>query len=75
MILWRGLADQCSPWGVNDPDVGSRVVLTDPWDPENSEFTWFSDGRTDYTDTRGSKYSSTASVPMPSVKSFRVNMS
>ncbi|KAI1369752.1 extracellular elastinolytic metallo proteinase [Xylaria arbuscula] len=41
------------PWGVNDPDVGSRTLLTDPWDPENSEFTWFSDGTTDYTDTRG----------------------
>ncbi|KAI0191948.1 fungalysin metallopeptidase [Xylaria flabelliformis] len=41
------------PWGVNDPDVGSRTVLTDPWDPKNSEFTWFSDGTTKYTDTRG----------------------
>lgn len=41
------------PWGTNDPDVGSRTVLTDPWDPENSEFGWFSDGNTDYTDTRG----------------------
>lgn len=45
-----------SPWGTNDPDVGSRTVLTDPWDPENSEFGWFSDGTTDYTDTRGSTY-------------------
>ncbi|KAI1183416.1 extracellular elastinolytic metallo proteinase [Nemania serpens] len=41
------------PWGINDPDVGSRVVLTDPWDAKNSEFTWFSDGTTKYTDTRG----------------------
>ncbi|KAI0878673.1 extracellular elastinolytic metallo proteinase [Hypoxylon argillaceum] len=41
------------PWGVNDPDVGSRVVLTDPWDTVNSAFTWFSDGSTKYTDTRG----------------------
>ncbi|KAI1174688.1 extracellular elastinolytic metallo proteinase [Nemania sp. FL0916] len=41
------------PWGINDPDVGSRTVLTDPWDTKNSEFTWFSDGTTKYTDTRG----------------------
>ncbi|KAI0535457.1 extracellular elastinolytic metallo proteinase [Xylaria digitata] len=41
------------PWGVNDPDVGSRTVLTDPWDAVNSEFTWFGDGSTSYTDTRG----------------------
>ncbi|KAJ2996782.1 hypothetical protein NUW58_g863 [Xylaria curta] len=41
------------PWGVNDPDVGSRTVLTNPWDPVNSEFTWFGDGTTSYTDTRG----------------------
>ncbi|KAI1131112.1 extracellular elastinolytic metallo proteinase [Nemania abortiva] len=41
------------PWGVNDPDVGSRTVLTDPWDTVNSPFTWFSDGSTSYTDTRG----------------------
>ncbi|KAI3328737.1 extracellular elastinolytic metallo proteinase [Ustulina deusta] len=41
------------PWGVNDPDVGSRTVLTDPWDSVNSAFTWFSDGTTSYTDTRG----------------------
>lgn len=49
-------SDRRSPWGVNDPDVGSRVVLTDPWDTVNSAFTWFSDGSTKYTDTRGSKY-------------------
>ncbi|KAI0505734.1 extracellular elastinolytic metallo proteinase [Xylaria bambusicola] len=41
------------PWGINDPDVGSRTVLEDPWDPENSEFTWFGDGTTSYTSTRG----------------------
>jgi len=41
------------PWGVNDPNEGSRTVLTDPWDTKNSEFTWFSDGTTKYTDTRG----------------------
>ncbi|KAI1353877.1 extracellular elastinolytic metallo proteinase [Xylaria sp. FL0043] len=41
------------PWGVNDPDVGSRTVLTDPWDLADSTFTWFSDGTTSYTDTRG----------------------
>ncbi|KAI0201601.1 extracellular elastinolytic metallo proteinase [Astrocystis sublimbata] len=41
------------PWGVNDPDEGTREVLEDPWDPENSEFTWFGDGTTDYDVTRG----------------------
>ncbi|KAI0968120.1 extracellular elastinolytic metallo proteinase [Xylaria arbuscula] len=41
------------PWGVNDPDLGSRIVLTDPWDSADSEFTWFSDGTTSYTDPRG----------------------
>ncbi|KAI0391846.1 extracellular elastinolytic metallo proteinase [Xylariaceae sp. FL0594] len=41
------------PWGTNDPNEGSRVVLKDPWDAKDSEFTWFSDGTTKYTDTRG----------------------
>ncbi|KAI1263225.1 extracellular elastinolytic metallo proteinase [Xylariaceae sp. FL1019] len=41
------------PWGVNDPDVGSRVTLEDPWDLSDSPFTWLSDGTTDYDVTRG----------------------
>ncbi|KAI1333638.1 Fungalysin metallopeptidase-domain-containing protein [Xylariaceae sp. FL0016] len=41
------------PWGINDPDEGDRVVLEDPWDNEASEFTWISDGTTDYDTTRG----------------------
>jgi extracellular elastinolytic metalloproteinase len=41
-----------SPWGLNDPTEGSRVVIPDPWDPDASEFTWISDG-TNYTTTRG----------------------
>ncbi|KAI0602059.1 Fungalysin metallopeptidase-domain-containing protein [Biscogniauxia sp. FL1348] len=41
------------PWGINDPDEGSRVVVTDPWDLETSEFTWLSDGTNDYDTTRG----------------------
>lgn len=42
-----------SPWGIDSPDAGDRQVLTDPWDDEASEFTWISDGSTDYTTTRG----------------------
>ncbi|KAI1821472.1 extracellular elastinolytic metallo proteinase [Xylaria intraflava] len=41
------------PWGVSDPDSGEREVLTDPWDTEDSQFGWFSDGETSYTVTRG----------------------
>ncbi|OTB09393.1 hypothetical protein M426DRAFT_18039 [Hypoxylon sp. CI-4A] len=41
------------PWGTNDPDEGDRVVVNDPWDLEVSEFTWLSDGTTNYTTTRG----------------------
>ncbi|KAI1262879.1 extracellular elastinolytic metallo proteinase [Xylariaceae sp. FL1019] len=41
------------PWGVNDPDEGSRVTLTDPWDTTASEFGWLSDGTTEYDVTRG----------------------
>ncbi|KAI2610404.1 elastinolytic metallo proteinase Mep [Hypoxylon fragiforme] len=41
------------PWGINDPDEGSRSTVTDPWDLATSEFTWHSDGTTNYTTTRG----------------------
>lgn len=42
-----------SPWAVNDPTEGSRTVLKDPWNIATSEFTWVSDGSTNYTTTRG----------------------
>jgi extracellular elastinolytic metalloproteinase len=29
------------------------VVLEDPWNPEGSEFTWLSDGSSNYTTTMG----------------------
>ncbi|KAI4866012.1 Fungalysin metallopeptidase-domain-containing protein [Hypoxylon rubiginosum] len=41
------------PWGTNDPDEGSREVISNPWDLSVSEFTWLSDGTTNYTTTRG----------------------
>ncbi|KAI1501347.1 Fungalysin metallopeptidase-domain-containing protein [Biscogniauxia marginata] len=41
------------PWGTNDPDEGPRQTITDPWDLDTSEFTWHSDGSTDYDTTRG----------------------
>ncbi|KAI0003536.1 elastinolytic metallo proteinase Mep [Xylariaceae sp. FL0662B] len=44
---------QVYPWGLNDPDEGDREVLDDPWDLVTSEFTWISDGSTNYTTTRG----------------------
>ncbi|KAF7553705.1 hypothetical protein G7Z17_g3441 [Cylindrodendrum hubeiense] len=41
------------PWGIMDPTEGSRSVVTDPWNTVTSEFTWNSDGTTNYTTTRG----------------------
>ncbi|KAI5859245.1 elastinolytic metallo proteinase Mep [Durotheca rogersii] len=41
------------PWGTNDPEEGDRVIVEDPWDLTASEFTWLSDGTTNYTTTRG----------------------
>lgn len=41
------------PWGVGDPTLGSRSVITDPWRISTSEFTWIADGTTNYTTTRG----------------------
>lgn len=40
-------------WNLIDPGEGDRKVLTDPWNAESSPFTWFSDGTTNYTTTRG----------------------
>lgn len=36
-----------------DPTEGSRSVVKDPWNSVTSEFTWVSDGTTNYTTTRG----------------------
>ncbi|KAI1179588.1 fungalysin metallopeptidase [Nemania sp. FL0916] len=41
------------PWTVENPDSGDRKVITDPWDKQASEFTWQSDGKTNYTVTQG----------------------
>ncbi|KAH6609921.1 fungalysin metallopeptidase [Trichoderma cornu-damae] len=41
------------PWGLSDPTEGPREVLTDPWRLDASPFTWFGDGTTNYTTTRG----------------------
>ncbi|KAI0133864.1 fungalysin metallopeptidase [Xylariales sp. AK1849] len=41
------------PWAVNDPDEGTRVVLTDPWNKTDSPYTWINDGTTSYTTTHG----------------------
>jgi extracellular elastinolytic metalloproteinase len=49
----RNNTNNSSPWGFNDPSETDRVVITDPWDPKASEFTWISDGTTNYTTTRG----------------------
>lgn len=42
-----------SPWGINDPTEGERVVLKDPFDPKSSEFGWHSTGSDSYKTTRG----------------------
>ncbi|KAL6408847.1 prepro-neutral protease [Ilyonectria robusta] len=44
---------QVYPWGTMDPTEGSRSVVKDPWNIVTSEFTWVSDGSTNYTTTRG----------------------
>jgi extracellular elastinolytic metalloproteinase len=42
-----------SPWGINDPTEGERVIIVDPFDKQASEFGWHSDGNTTYRTTRG----------------------
>ncbi|KAI2958826.1 hypothetical protein CBS147323_8602 [Aspergillus niger] len=44
---------QAYPWGINDPAEGHRTIVTDPWDLSASAYTWISDGRDNYTTTRG----------------------
>lgn len=41
------------PWDVADPSDGSRAIVHDPWDAVASPFTWFGDGKTNYTTTMG----------------------
>lgn len=41
-------ANLSSPWGVNDPTEGERVVVKDPFDPVTSEFGWHNDGTKTY---------------------------
>ncbi|KAF2013944.1 extracellular metallo proteinase 2 [Aaosphaeria arxii CBS 175.79] len=41
------------PWGINDPTEGSRVVVTDPWNDEASEFGFHSTGSESFKTTRG----------------------
>ncbi|KAG8160668.1 hypothetical protein KVR01_008932 [Diaporthe batatas] len=41
------------PWGVNDPDEGSREVVKDPWVLKDSPFTWHNDGTKTYDTTWG----------------------
>ncbi|KAF2263033.1 fungalysin metallopeptidase [Lojkania enalia] len=41
------------PWGINDPTEGERVVLTDPFDNDASEFGWHDTGAESFTATRG----------------------
>ncbi|KAJ8121691.1 hypothetical protein ONZ43_g1922 [Nemania bipapillata] len=41
------------PWNVDDPTSGKRIAVIDPWDLGSSEFTWQSDGKNNYTTTRG----------------------
>jgi extracellular elastinolytic metalloproteinase len=42
-----------SPWGINDPTEGERIIVTDPFDRQSSEFGWHSDGTKMYSTTRG----------------------
>lgn len=46
-------ANPPSPWPAANPDEADRQTLTDPWDTTASEFTWISDGKSDFTTTRG----------------------
>lgn len=41
------------PWGINDPQWGSRKTIEDPWLLEASPYTWLSDGTTNRSTTWG----------------------
>lgn len=49
----RVVTKENSEWGINDPDEGSRTVLTNPWDLDDSPLTWHNDGDETYDTTRG----------------------
>lgn len=41
-------------WNTADPSLKiDRKIVTDPWDIRASPYTWFSDGKSNYTTTRG----------------------
>jgi extracellular elastinolytic metalloproteinase len=42
-----------SPWPVNSPTAGSRIIVKDPADSQTSDFDWHSDGNATYKTTRG----------------------
>ncbi len=44
---------QVYKWGLNDPDEGSRTLVTNPWLTAANPFTWHGDGTTTYNATRG----------------------
>jgi extracellular elastinolytic metalloproteinase len=41
------------PWGVNDPEGGSRKILVDPYDANASPYTWEGTASQKYDTTRG----------------------
>ncbi|KAM5494743.1 Fungalysin/Thermolysin Extracellular metalloproteinase 5 [Microsporum audouinii] len=40
-------------WPIPDPTEGKREILENPWNLRTSPFTWISDGKNNYTTTRG----------------------
>ncbi|KFA45544.1 hypothetical protein S40293_06589 [Stachybotrys chartarum IBT 40293] len=49
----KPLTYEVYPWGVNDPSLGSRIVVEDPWLSVASPFTWVGNGSANYTTTQG----------------------
>lgn len=47
------IANLYSPWGINDPTEGDRVIVEDPFDAKASEFGWHSTGSESFKTTRG----------------------
>ncbi|KAH8896636.1 hypothetical protein GQ53DRAFT_791993 [Thozetella sp. PMI_491] len=44
---------QVYKWGLNDPNEGSRTVITDPWLTSANPFTWQGDGTSVFNSTWG----------------------
>lgn len=53
VVYGKPLTYEVYPWGVNDPSLGSRIVVEDPWLSAASPFTWVGDGSANYTTTQG----------------------